>query len=52
MARLIPRKSLLVLGLLATVLGSSAATAVAADAHPGGPNPAAAKSVTAATSIA
>ncbi len=52
MARFIPRKSLLVLGLLATVLGSSAATAVAATAHPAGPSPAAAKSVTATTSIA
>ncbi|HEY2490353.1 MAG TPA: type IV secretion system protein [Streptosporangiaceae bacterium] len=52
MARFIPRKSLLVLGLLATVLGSSAATAVAATAHPAGPAPAAAKSVTATTSIA
>jgi hypothetical protein len=51
-ARFIPRKSLLVLGLLATVLGSSAATAVAATAHPAGPAPAAAKSVTATTSIA
>jgi hypothetical protein len=51
-ARFIPRKSLLVLGLLATVLGSSAATAVAATAHPAGQSPAAAKSVTATTSIA
>ena len=34
MARFVPRKSLLVFGLIATVLGSSAATAVAATAHP------------------
>jgi TrbL/VirB6 plasmid conjugal transfer protein len=44
-AKLILRKSLLVLGLLATVLGSSAATAVAATVHPAGPRPAA-KAVT------
>jgi TrbL/VirB6 plasmid conjugal transfer protein len=46
-AKLIPRKSLLVLGLLATVLGSSAATAAAATVHPAGPRPATAKAVTA-----
>ena len=34
MTRLVPRKSLLVLGLLATVLGSSAAAAAAATTHP------------------
>ena len=37
MARLIPRKSLLVLGLLATVLGSLAAIAFAVTAHPAAP---------------
>ncbi len=47
MARLIPRKSLLVLGLLATVLGSLAAIAFAVTVHPSTPGPGSVKAVTA-----
>ena len=48
MTRFVPRKSLLVVGLLITVLGSSAATAAAATAHPAAATHAATASATTA----